>query len=271
MVRSPITCIRGGLVGWWPVRHYQDMTSAVDQIVLPQNGAPVPTAGPSIRAPGIKFNTTSDFYVATKNYPSLTINGNVTICFWFLTTAVPGGNSCFLADCDPSGNFASYAVTINNVGGGGVVSVNFWSTATGASFSSATGGLNDSKWHHVAVSRNGTSGRIYLNGVLDNTGTVSSGAGTSNDKFAINEFGGFPGYHFVWSGADIRIYNRALSDAEVAAIYREVFLPEGIFWPGIDALGWIPRSAVAPSARFRKTLSSIGGRVGTRQSQGWGS
>jgi hypothetical protein len=211
-------------------------------IILPQNGAPTPTAGPSTRAPGIKFNSSSDFYCTTQLYPILAIPGDVTVCFWFATTAT-GTFQCFVGEAEASGGGNNtYCVTLNF---GSAGKVQFWGSAAGPDFGTATTGLNDGLWRHIAVSRSGgTSGRIYLNGKLDNTGTTQVGNTTalSVHRFAINQFGGFNGYRFAWSGADIRVYNRVLSDAEVAAIYGEAFLPEGIFWPGIDALGWIPPS-----------------------------
>ena len=78
-------------------------------------------------------------------------------------------------------------------------------------------------------------------------------------------------YADIYGGQIIKATGTITTVADPPLLRRPVNTLRANFWPGIDALGWIPPRAVVLPARFRKTLSSIGGRVGTRQSQGWGS
>ena len=73
------------------------------------------------------------------------------------------------------------------------------------------------QWSFVAVTLNGTTLTFYVNNVsnsLTTAGTPNASAGT----IYIGDFGN-AGYHFNGSIDDVRIYNRALSAAEIKAIY----------------------------------------------------
>lgn len=100
---------------------------------------------------------------------------------------------------------------------GGKVSFRHW--APGAVGVESVHTLTVGTWTHVAGTWDGTTWRIYWNGVLDNS-AVNTGpvATTRNVYIGAVDINGSPGQY--WSGRvdDVRIYNRALSAAEIAAI-----------------------------------------------------
>jgi hypothetical protein len=81
-------------------------------------------------------------------------------------------------------------------------------------------------WTHVAVTVLGTSGRLYTNGVLAAQGTIAF----APDQLLSGNTNGSPQHHYLARGADptapsfhgsldgVRIYSKALSDAEMAAL-----------------------------------------------------
>lgn len=76
------------------------------------------------------------------------------------------------------------------------------------------------RWYCVVTTFNGTQSKIYVDGVLKSTYNVSSGSiGSSAQGLAIgaNRFASSSQYPYWLNGAidDLRLYNRALSDAEV--------------------------------------------------------
>ena len=79
--------------------------------------------------------------------------------------------------------------------------------------------LGDNVWHSVAVSANRTAGTasVYFDGTLVASGSTSTYYSTSN---AQNLLGVFPGGGFITTAKfdDFRIYNGALSAAQIAAI-----------------------------------------------------
>lgn len=76
-------------------------------------------------------------------------------------------------------------------------------------------------WHHVACVGDGTSLKIYVDGALAATGgSTTSSYGNSTSPFRIGGGGIWDasGNHFDGRIDDVRIYNRALSAAEVGAL-----------------------------------------------------
>ena len=77
------------------------------------------------------------------------------------------------------------------------------------------------QWYHIVVVANSTTGRIYINGVLDNSGPITWDPYSLTS--AIN-IGGNAGYmaETVFNGSldEVMIFNRALSSSEVSALYN---------------------------------------------------
>jgi hypothetical protein len=80
-------------------------------------------------------------------------------------------------------------------------------------------GLRDGNWHLVGFTFNGTSKRSYIDGNyvggMDVSGTLTS----SFSNRRIGRFGSDPTYGMNGSIADVKIYNRTLSDSEIKLLY----------------------------------------------------
>lgn len=81
----------------------------------------------------------------------------------------------------------------------------------------------DSTWYHVAANYDGDTARIFVNGVLNNSAAIAKTlhpvsapltVGASTTGWLSNEFF-FPG-----KLDQIRVYNRALSSAEITRLYQ---------------------------------------------------
>jgi hypothetical protein len=104
-----------------------------------------------------------DDYLNCGNGPSLQIQDEITITFWFKVEAFSNNWEAFLAKSD-SAYRASRSATTGNA------------THMGASGTSVGGGngwfdaavvITDNQWHHWAGVYDGAEGRIYIDGVLD--------------------------------------------------------------------------------------------------------
>jgi len=76
----------------------------------------------------------------------------------------------------------------------------------------------DTKWHHIAATYDGSTMSIYVDGKLDNTATASGAIPTNSQRLWL---GNDPASHKDCERAylrDARVYNRALSAVEIAAI-----------------------------------------------------
>jgi len=81
--------------------------------------------------------------------------------------------------------------------------------------------VNDGTWHHVAASRDANSGlvRLYVDGVLNAFGIAPAGSRTATSSLHIgNSQSGSPAGFLNGSIDDVKIYNRVVSDAELAVM-----------------------------------------------------
>jgi head-tail adaptor len=79
--------------------------------------------------------------------------------------------------------------------------------------------VTDGHWHHVVFVSDGTSGWIYLDGVLDNT-NPSLARGVTSHPVGIGYDIKSNGYYFPGSLDDVALYPRALSAAEILHHYQ---------------------------------------------------
>jgi RHS repeat-associated protein len=77
--------------------------------------------------------------------------------------------------------------------------------------------LNAGGWSHVAVTYTNSTVKFYVNGILSDTLSKTYQMGSKNSAFTIST----SSQSFDGKLDDMRYYNRALSDSEVAALYGE--------------------------------------------------
>lgn len=76
--------------------------------------------------------------------------------------------------------------------------------------------MSDSVWYHVVVVNNGGAVTYYLNGVADGTAT----GGYSFPAAGMGADGGTGGEAFGGNHDDVRLYSRALSQADITALFN---------------------------------------------------
>lgn len=146
------------------------------------NGTPVGTAYSVGKVKGGRYFDGTDDYINLSTYASSVDVASITVSFWIKTTDDNGGYAVFLANADNSAfngiclgnNCTSYCtnelITIATRRSGTDTNRVCYTTATRAE-------LVDGEWHHVAIIANGSTYKIYLDGVSK---TVTMGRG-SND------------------------------------------------------------------------------------------
>lgn len=76
--------------------------------------------------------------------------------------------------------------------------------------------VNDGQWHHVAGVKNGTTYSIYVDGTLRDSFTdARSTDGAAGLNYNIGVAPNWPGTNFIGDIDEVRVYNRALSSAEI--------------------------------------------------------
>ena len=82
---------------------------------------------------------------------------------------------------------------------------------------SSTSVLQNNQWYHVVVTADGTTKKIYLNGILNSTATLSVPNATTS---RISGYGAIGIPSFNGTIYEVAIWNRSLSAAEIASTLR---------------------------------------------------
>ncbi len=77
--------------------------------------------------------------------------------------------------------------------------------------------INDGNWHHVAVSHDGTNSRIYVDGVLINTTSITYNTNGYDFQIGASNRNGSYLYNLSGSLDEIRVWNVALTEADILA------------------------------------------------------
>ena len=101
--------------------------------------------------------------------------------------------------------------------------------------------LTDGNWHHIAVTRTGSSGaiKLYVDGNQQGTGTRKGSFTSATSKINIGWFNGY-GYYNNGSIDEAAIYNTALSSTEIQQHYSN----------GLNNIGYCGGSAKIISTTF---------------------
>lgn len=171
----------------------------------------------------------SGYWVGTNDYitvptdPTLEITGDMTISLWMWAN-----NFDFfrvLVGKQELGETNSPAPFVMNTNGSGNLRFGR-GNGTVSALASSDGVLPVREWVNVCVSQTGTAVRYFFNGVFDSQKVIDTTIGDDGQEVRIGishsggrDFGGFMD--------DIRIYNRGLSDAEVASLADRQGFAEG--------------------------------------------
>lgn len=138
---------------------------------------------------------------------------DVSVAFWarfdagspdqqMLSTGVQGSSGLIAITYANSGTQKVRLVT-QEILGGSHVSDNLYTP----------GGYSQGVWYHIAVTRSGSAGKIYIDGVLQNSeNDLRSGdLGSGNYRLGI----GHQGAHFKGAIDELRVYSHVLTQAEI--------------------------------------------------------
>jgi prepilin-type N-terminal cleavage/methylation domain-containing protein len=171
--------------------------------------SPPPTwATGRIGSGALSFNGSNN-YVNVSNAPSLNFVNTITVSMWYYEIS-NSGYQYLIEENDPSGfGFRGSSGNMRLDSGGSnyciqsayPVSLNSWELLTAVAVPSGAS----------------TNWSIYKNGTLQSTSTCSN-MNTSGASLVI---GKYPAGLYFWNGLidDVRVYNRALSAAQIAALY----------------------------------------------------
>ena len=197
----------------------------------------------------LDFDGTDDF-VSIADDSTLDITGDMTVSCWVALDSAMNNNLGILVNKrDNSDSTNPFLLYFEDRGG-----EDSFRFSMGEGSSSEQIGSDDNfdgaydKWDHVVATISGTTMSLYVNGVLDATGTFSGSRQTNNIPIRLGASYTNGSYDYPMEGqmADVRVYSAALSAANVKEIYDDskVILPYNIsqtnlkgWWPLVDGAG----------------------------------
>ena len=198
----------GGMVGWWPLNEGSgntayDGSGSGDNGTL--NGSPTwQTSGCELGI-CLNFNGTNDVSIPS---PSQALNGNISASIWISPSGTAQSSMPILNKWYAS-EFMFYGDGSGGVqyqGGGNYCHL------------ISTSVLVSNTWQQLVFVRNGTNLYAYFNGVLKGTCSSINNPTTTTSQSIYLGYDSAPAYYTGLIN-DVRIYNRALSAAEISQIY----------------------------------------------------
>ncbi len=212
--------LKNGLVGWWTMDG-KDTTSVTttDKSGNADNGTRTgTTVGIGKIGQGLKFNGTTDVVLVTSN-SVLDPATALTLSAWIkrernntreIYLGKGDGNLCSTTDYWMEIDATNHPNFYMGTGSGTC------NQPVATDFS-----VTDTNWHLLTQVWDGSTMFIYLDGVRSTVTLATTGhlVATSN-ALGIGRLGGYAGFYLQGKMDDARIYNRALSQAEVVELYR---------------------------------------------------
>lgn len=164
----------------------------------------------------LSFNGTND-YVSVSANASVELTADLTIATWFYSNGWNPSDSEYMLSKRDTFDGMDWQLIRHNTG----TNLRFTYGNSGANllFNSLSIIPAANRWHHVAITRSGNNWSIYLDGQHRGT-EESSGAMPTGDTFRMGAYSSTPFGFFNGNLDDVRLYNRALSEAEIRLLYR---------------------------------------------------
>jgi Tfp pilus assembly protein FimT len=226
---SIITRLDNGLVGYW---HLDEgtATTTYDASGYGNNGAlvssPTWTSGSNCKAGRcLSFNGSTN-YILGPSSNSITGNNNqaITISAWIKTSASTAQYPVAVKRSAAESTLISLSSNQNSSGVASAGNLGFLTRDSGDtahSYLVYSGSYNDGQWHYLVAVVNGSSRKLYIDGV--ERGSDSVGMQSVSNNTAPTTIGSFGASHFFNGTIDeVKIYNRALSASEILAAYNDL-------------------------------------------------
>jgi len=174
-----------------------------------------------------------DYHLASQS-GSMSINpllSNTLMC-WISATTWTGGVTNSMVGTYNTATSGGTAIQIGTRNGTGNCDIWTWGGTVLVSSAGGTGitTLTNNTWYHIAYTFDGTTHRLYINGVITNTATTAQLAGTITAIF-IN---GFPTGGASETGTfsldDLSYFNRQLSANEILTAYTTAGNRDGMIY-----------------------------------------
>lgn len=220
-VISTIT-VPEGLIGYWPLDGGVALDKSGNGLTGALSGATPPSSVAGQIATALTFNGSTG-YVDIAAPAILNRTGSLSLMAWiWLNSTFGSGYQAIIGRWNDSAP-RSYLLCLGSSGSGHNNAVFFLNSTIGTTAldSGSAQSFYQGKWSHVAgvYDRSAGAMKFYTNAVLDGSGAFTDGALQGNTRN--NQIGNHTSNTAFFNGKidDVRMYDRALTAAEVLAIY----------------------------------------------------
>lgn len=209
-----------GLVGYYPFNANADDESGNGNTGIAYGAALTSDRFGSMDSAYV-FDGSGD-YIQVGNSDSLDMNSGMTISAWVYFDVDPYSISASKSRSYVVDKYYAYRLWYSSDGEGTSEPDNFffdiwdWQGPVTQNITWEAG-----KWYHIVATYDGSTGKIYVDGLLNNQTSVTKTLKTSGYDFYIGMGGDCSGCGFEGMIDDVRIYNRALTDPEIDQLYTE--------------------------------------------------
>jgi hypothetical protein len=207
-----------GLVGWWPFNgNANDESGNGNNGIV--NGATLTTDRNGNVGKAYSFDGVSEF-IEVPSSSSISVSTSYSISTWLLADVwsfqSPLDEHSIISKIDNGNWYGGYEILS---GGNGYI---MHTGNIGSNFSVGASGYSVTTWHHVIVTFNGSMVKSYINGQLVDSALRAGAIQTSNIPLRFARRGGAGYFNNYFDGKidDIAIYNRALTQQEITALYQ---------------------------------------------------
>ncbi|MCA9388201.1 LamG domain-containing protein, partial [Candidatus Berkelbacteria bacterium] len=165
-------------------------------------------------ATALDFNGTSDF-VAVPDSASLDITNNLTVSFWVYADTTPQlWDSPIIKTTDDDSWYDGFGMFYQ----GG--QIRFWVDQYDTNVASAA--FSVGSWHHVVGTYDGTTVRVYVDGVEGTPDSYTGSITPNNTSLFIGSGADASGAGYYWDGKidEVAVFDRAIDSSEVQALYK---------------------------------------------------
>ncbi len=222
-VSYEVQCVTppSGMVSWWDGDTVSE-TTAFDI----QNGNHGTMVGDVSIIPGKVGNAFSfdglDDYVEVLDDPTLDITDGITLEAWIKADSTQTGRASGIITKDDLSDGRSYNLHLSSASSPAPWALRMrLLTLSDNGIIDGTTDLRDNTWHHVAGTWNGSIMNLYVDGILQNSRSSAGSISITSTPLIIGDFGTSLNVQYGFSGLidEVEIFNRALSQSEIQAIY----------------------------------------------------
>ena len=241
-MRRDLESLRQGLVGaWCPSLGYTGPL-VVDRSARRRNGAAVG----AWTAWNERLALACNGFTSAVTIPSAVsvIGGDFTVAFWFQLSAF-NGTYLTLLDKGGSNQAREFSVFFNT--SGNVTYAAFATTAADNTGSPLALGITTGSWQHIAITRIGSRVFYHRNGINTSSRDVTSATTSANFDWSFGDNPSLGGTKPVGAYDDIRMFNRALTQPEIALLASR------------RGIGLVPQRQRRTSASSKRLWINVGG------------